>query len=164
MQFERGANGAIVSTKPRLEQDPKTGRFLPGNSGFGGRPRGARSKLAEVFLKGMLDAFERGGQQAIDEVMRKSPAKFIQALTAILPKQVELDADVSIKVTTAVDSLVSRLTALAKRDEEYAQDRQDAIKVIEYVPVEQTGPIVSRFERESVGSSTENENNSETKR
>jgi hypothetical protein len=32
------------------QKDPNTGRFLPGNSGFGGRPKGARSKLTTEFF------------------------------------------------------------------------------------------------------------------
>jgi hypothetical protein len=34
-----------------LQKDPKTGRFLPGNSGFGGRPKGSRNKINQLFLR-----------------------------------------------------------------------------------------------------------------
>ncbi|MFK4659226.1 hypothetical protein [Bradyrhizobium ottawaense] len=43
------------------EQDPKTGRFLPGNSGNGGRHKGARNKLHADFIQALLDHFHMRG-------------------------------------------------------------------------------------------------------
>ena len=47
------------------QRDDETGRFLPGNSGFGGRPKGARSKLGEAFIQALHDDFEEFGVAAI---------------------------------------------------------------------------------------------------
>ncbi|SRR5579883_258761 len=110
--------------------------WKPGQSGNpAGRPKGARQKLAEAFLDGMLSAYEKGGAAAIEAVMKKEPAKFISVLAQIIPKQVEIDGDVNVRVTSAVDSLIHRLEALAKRENEYAKEREQAILTIEHEPI-----------------------------
>ena len=127
--------------------------WKPGQSGNPtGRPKGARNKLGEVFIEGMLQAWNKGGQQAIDRVMIETPAKFLGALCQILPKQVELDADVTLKVTSAVDALVTRLSSLANRETEYALDRPE-IKTIEHDPTrDASADIICRDKpRETVG-------------
>jgi hypothetical protein len=40
----------VQDASTQNERDPKTGRFQPGNSGFGGRPKGSRNKLTEQFI------------------------------------------------------------------------------------------------------------------
>jgi Family of unknown function (DUF5681) len=131
-------------------------RWKPGVSANpAGRPKGIRNKLGEVFLDGMLEAWNKGGQEAIERVMIESPAKFLGALVTILPKQVELDADVTLKVTSAVDTLVTRLTSLASRETEYALDRAD-VKTIEHDPTRDAnaGIICRDTPREEVGVAT----------
>src|SRR5918994_2132869 len=45
----RGEVAMSNQERPKPEQDPTTGRFLPGNSGNGGRPKGSKAKYAEAF-------------------------------------------------------------------------------------------------------------------
>jgi hypothetical protein len=47
--------------------------FLPGNPG-GGRPRGARNKLARKFLEDALSAWERDGEAALKIMAKRDPA------------------------------------------------------------------------------------------
>ncbi|MCA1403709.1 hypothetical protein I6F26_03715 [Ensifer sp. IC3342] len=73
------------------EKDEKTGRFLPGNSGFGGRPKGARSKLGELFLEDMLAAWESRGAAAIQQVIEKRPQDFLKVVASLMPKDLNVN-------------------------------------------------------------------------
>jgi hypothetical protein len=75
-----------------LEQkDPETGRFLPGNSGFGGRPKGARSKLGEAFIQALHDDFNENGVAAIQTVREEKPDQYLKVIASLLPKDVNLN-------------------------------------------------------------------------
>lgn len=80
-----------MGDKPTPEKDAKTGRFLPGNSGNGGRPKGAKSKLSETFLKDMLSAWETGGKTVIEDVMRDKPDVFLRTVASLVPKEMNLN-------------------------------------------------------------------------
>jgi hypothetical protein len=73
------------------QKDPETGRFLPGNSGFGGRPKGARSKLSEQFLTDVLNEWETHGAVAISDMRAKNPGDFCKMVASLLPKDVNLN-------------------------------------------------------------------------
>ncbi len=64
------------------------GRFLTGNNG-GGRPKGARSKLGEVFLKELLADFVEHGAKAIIDVREDKPDQYLKVVASILPKEIE---------------------------------------------------------------------------
>lgn len=73
------------------DKDAKTGRFLPGNSGFTGRPKGSRNKLGEAFITDMYDAWRRAGPEVIAKVIDTDPAAFLRSMVAILPKEVDVN-------------------------------------------------------------------------
>src|SRR5262249_38303726 len=75
-------------------RDPKTGRFLTGNFG-GGRPKGSRNKLTTEFLDALYAEFQVSGAAAIKKVAEKEPAKFLNLIAALLPK--ELDVALSVE-------------------------------------------------------------------
>jgi hypothetical protein len=58
-----GAN-RMAKTSPVLEKDPNTGRFLPGNSGFGGRRKGSRNTLNEMFLRDLQEAWRKRAKRS----------------------------------------------------------------------------------------------------
>jgi len=65
-------------------------RYAPGQSGNpGGRPKGARSKLAELTLQRLLADFDVHGVAAIEEVRKKNPSHYLAAIVSLLPKQQE---------------------------------------------------------------------------
>ena len=72
------------------QKDPNTGRFLPGNSGFGGRPKGARSKLTTEFFDDFYAAWQEHGAEALKKVAESSPRDFVRAAAMLMPKEFEI--------------------------------------------------------------------------
>ena len=72
------------------EKDTKTGRFLPGNSGFGGRPKGSRNRLGEEFIKALSDDFDANGVSAIARVREERPQDYLKVIASLLPKEIKL--------------------------------------------------------------------------
>jgi hypothetical protein len=104
-----GAKGEQRPT-PAEGKDPKTGQFLPGHSGNGGRPRGARSRLAESFLEVLRESFEEAhangkscGAHAVRRVRDEDPATYTKIVANLLPKQItgEDDQPVAVKISWA---------------------------------------------------------------
>jgi len=121
-------------------------QWQPGESGNpNGRPKGARSKLAEKFLAGMLSVYEEGGLDALRKVRDEQPAKFMAALVAILPRQMELDGEIKVRAVSAADQLVAKLQALSEREAAYEADREEAAKTIEHEPT--TEKLFKKLER-----------------
>lgn len=70
--------------------------FKPGQSGNpAGRPKGARNKLGEEFIKALQEDFEEHGRDVISAVRSGRPHEYLKVLASILPKDVNLTADVS---------------------------------------------------------------------
>jgi hypothetical protein len=86
------------------QKDPKTGRFLPGNSGYGGRPKGSRNKLGESFIAALAEDFEAHGAKAIQECRKKAPHKYLSVIAQLLPKEakVEISQDIHVSITEFV--------------------------------------------------------------
>jgi hypothetical protein len=72
-------------------RDAKNGRFLAGNTGNGGRPKGARSKLGEAFLEDLRDAWNEHGAQALRRCAIEEPAQFVRVVASLMPKDVNLN-------------------------------------------------------------------------
>jgi len=82
----------IEITEPEIdtERDKTTGRFLPGNSGFGGRPKGARSKFSQAFIEDLHRVWEARGISALEKCADTEPAAFIRTCASLMPKDVNL--------------------------------------------------------------------------
>jgi hypothetical protein len=92
------------------DKDPKTGRFLPGNSGFGGRPKGSRNRLAEDFVSQLSDDFRNHGRAAIESFRTEDPAAYVKTIASLCPKELKLD---SAPADLSDDELRSQIKALA---------------------------------------------------
>lgn len=68
------------------------GRFVTGNIG-GGRPKGARAKLGEEFLKAMQEDFAMHGVAAVEAVRVEKPDQYLKVIASILPKEIDLGED-----------------------------------------------------------------------
>ncbi len=56
----------------------ESGKFVAGNPGGPGRPKGSRSRLTEDFLGDLAAAWAEHGKDAIDKVVEEDPARFIE--------------------------------------------------------------------------------------
>jgi len=75
----------------QTDRDTKTGRFLAGNSGNGGRRPGSRGKLSEQFLLDLRDLWDRRGVEVLERVADEDPAALLRAISGLLPRDVRID-------------------------------------------------------------------------
>lgn len=88
-----GLDNPSAETAPKPEKDPETGRFVAGNSGNGGRPKGARNKLGEAFLQAMLADFTEHGEEVIVKVREEKPDVYLKTVASILPQQLNVKVE-----------------------------------------------------------------------
>jgi hypothetical protein len=86
----------IATHEPaQIDRDSKTGRFIPGNSGFGGRPKGSRNKLGEAFIQDLAECWQEHGAEALRRCATEEPAAFVRVIASLLPKDVNLNLSLS---------------------------------------------------------------------
>jgi hypothetical protein len=94
------------------QKDPNTGRFLPGNSGFGGRPKGARSKLTTEFFADFFAAWQEHGPEALKTVARDNPKDFVRAAAMLMPKEFEIKTPLDDMNDAELGDLIAAVQAL----------------------------------------------------
>lgn len=77
--------------KAKDVRDEKTGQFLPGHTGMGGRPKGSRNKLGEAFITALQEDFEEHGTAAIVEVRETKPADYLKVIASLMPKEFRIE-------------------------------------------------------------------------
>jgi hypothetical protein len=82
---------AMSDTTTLIERDERNGRFLPGNSGNGGRKPGARNKLGESFLEDLRHCWNERGAIALARCADEDPAAFCRIVASLLPKDINLN-------------------------------------------------------------------------
>jgi|RhiMethySRZTD1v2_1073278.scaffolds.fasta_scaffold1169434_2 hypothetical protein len=81
-----------TTTHKTAQKQPIGRPFKPGQSGNpAGRPKGARSKLSESFLKALSEDFESNGIGVIESVRKDRPHEYLKIVAAVLPKQMQLE-------------------------------------------------------------------------
>lgn len=95
------------------EKDEK-GRFLPGNSGNGGRPKGSRNKLGEQFLADLHADWEAHGKVALEKTRETKPEVYVKVVASILPRELnvrvnELDELSDEQIARQLASVASQL-------------------------------------------------------
>ena len=94
---QASSRNASIAVTPTANRIPVTvprksnGQFQPGFSGQPGGDAGrARKALNLATIREMHLAFQRGGRQAIDKVMRNAPAQFLKMLVLLVPRELEV--------------------------------------------------------------------------
>jgi hypothetical protein len=75
----------LAEQLPAAQRDAQ-GRFLTGNNG-GGRTKGARNKLSEVFLSAVTADFAEHGAQALADLRTKDPESYLRLVGALVPRE-----------------------------------------------------------------------------
>lgn len=61
-------------------------QFKPGNPG---KPKGARNKLGEEFIRALYEDFKEYGPDTIATVRDEKPDQYLKVVASILPKEIE---------------------------------------------------------------------------
>lgn len=81
-------SGDVLNRGENAEAGLAAHQFKAGNPGGPGRPKGARNKLGEVFIKAVLEDFEANGIEALEKVRKTDPSTYMRVIASILPKEV----------------------------------------------------------------------------
>jgi len=84
------AKKSIEDTEQRRDEG---GRFLMGNVGGPGRPKGSRNKLAQDFIDKVYDDFQAHGAAAIVAMREQSPSKYCTLVAALIPQHFKVEHD-----------------------------------------------------------------------
>jgi hypothetical protein len=82
--------------------------FEPGNPG---KPKGARHKLQEDFVKDVLAAWQTDGKTAITSMIADKPGDFVKMVASLIPKDVNLNVNSADEMSDA--ELAERIANLA---------------------------------------------------
>jgi hypothetical protein len=64
------------------------GRFVRGNSGGPGRPKGSRNRLGEEFLSDLYVDWMEHGASVIAEVRERNPVAYLRTVAGLVPQEV----------------------------------------------------------------------------
>ena len=98
------AKKCIEDTEHRRDED---GRFLMGNIGGPGRPKGSRNKLAQKFIDEAYASWEKHGAAVFERLATESPAKYAQIIAALIPQHFKVEHDHTL--TLSEDDLRAKL-------------------------------------------------------
>lgn len=99
-----------MADKTPQKQRGKGKPFEKGKSGNpAGRPKGARSKLAEKFWADYYAAWEANGEAALSHVAANDPSTFVRVAASLMPKETE----VTLRTVTAKELPDDELAAIA---------------------------------------------------
>ena len=87
------AKKPIEDTEQRRDEG---GRFLMGNIGGPGRPKGSRNKLAQDFIDKVYEDWQAHGAKAIIAMREQSPSKYCALVAALIPQHFKVEHEHSV--------------------------------------------------------------------
>jgi hypothetical protein len=97
-------------TEGRRPGDRPWGPGVSGNPK--GRPKGLRPKVNEAFLKDMLDSWEKHGKDAIERMVEKYPARYVQVMAALMDKHLHITTELDLVRNLSDEEIYERLARL----------------------------------------------------
>lgn len=82
--------------------------FEPGNPG---KPKGAKHKLQESFVKDVYAAWQERGAAAVNAMIDEKPGDFVKVVASLIPKETTLNINDHSELTD--DELAERIRSLA---------------------------------------------------
>jgi hypothetical protein len=95
-------------------RDEKTGRFLVGNNGMAGRPKGARNKLAEAFIDDLYADWKEHGIHVIQEVRETGPSDYLKICAILARSSSEFNSISETMHSDAIAELIEERRILAQ--------------------------------------------------
>jgi hypothetical protein len=119
-------------------------KLLPGQpgNGYGGKPRGARNRLAGSVFRDVLAFWDEPvkegatmtkGQAAFLNMWREKPTEFVKVVAGLMPKEYVFESAISELDDTELDRMIEMLRARALEARE-----QQPMKVISHDAPERT--------------------------
>ena len=71
-----------------MVQRDSAGRFVVGHRSMGGRPKGQKNRLAEIFFNDVYELWIEKGRDALDLLISEDPMLFVRLVGASIPKEV----------------------------------------------------------------------------
>lgn len=87
-----------------MAERSKSGQFLPGHKGVGGRPLGSRNRLGEKFLDDLQAIWKKKGRAALERVASDDPATLVKVVASVLPRQLIAETNLNVDVTLFHDA------------------------------------------------------------
>ena len=80
-------------------------QFKKAHKRGGGRPRGARNKLTNKYIKDLHEIYMEGGKDKLRETLQERPEGFIKLVASLVPKDVDVkhSGDVTINIVDYQD-------------------------------------------------------------
>src|ERR1700730_19295823 len=82
------------------------GRFLPGNPGWPGRPKGSRNMLADAMIDDLYRDWQQHGIQAIRAARESRPVEYLKVVAVIVSKAEDLSGRADDMRDAAVEQFI----------------------------------------------------------
>jgi len=120
----------LMADTENTDAKQKPWLFQPGQSGNpAGKPKGAKHRLQEDFVKDVQAAWETSGPAAIDAMIADKPGDFVKMVASLMPKEATLTINDHSELTDA--ELADRVRALAAQLAPFLADGTGAASTID---------------------------------
>jgi hypothetical protein len=107
------------------------GQFKLGHTGAGGRPKGARNKLAAEFLDDLYARWQESGKEVLAAVCKNRPHDFLKVVAALMPREIDIDQALTVNLSVLAQQDFGQAFAFALKHigSEIEIEHQDLIEL-----------------------------------